>query len=79
MIKQEKVLIFSHENDIDGLGNIILGKIAFGEIKYILASNVNILEAKFRDCLKKGLLHILSNLEILCQRLLVLFEQLLLT
>lgn len=57
MIKQEKVIIFSHENDIDGLGNIILGKIAFGEIEYVLASNVNILEAKFRDCLKKGLLH----------------------
>ena len=57
MIKQEKVIIFSHENDIDGLGNIILGKMAFGEIEYVLASNVNILEAKFRDCLKKGLLH----------------------
>lgn len=33
MKKQEKVIIFSHENDIDGLGNIILGKIAFGEIE----------------------------------------------
>lgn len=57
MKKQERVIIFSHENDIDGLGNIILGKMAFGEIEYVLASNVNILEAKFRDCLEKGLLH----------------------
>lgn len=57
MKKQERVIIFSHENDIDGLGNIILGKVAFEEIEYVLASNVNILEAKFRDYLKKGLLH----------------------
>ena len=57
MKKQEKVIIFSHENDIDGLGNIILGKIAFGEIEVVLASNVNILEAKFRNYLEKGLLH----------------------
>ena len=57
MKKQEKIIIFSHENDIDGLGNIILGKMAFGEIEYVLASNVNILEAKFRDYLEKGLFH----------------------
>ena len=57
MKKKEKIILFSHENDIDGLGNIILGKMAFGEIEYVLASNVNILEAKFRDYLEKGLLH----------------------
>ena len=56
MKKQEKIIIFSHENDIDGIGNIILGKIAFGEIDYVLASNVNILEKKFRERLEKGLL-----------------------
>ena len=53
----EKVIIFSHESDIDGLGNIILGKLAYGEIDYVLVSNVNILEAKFNDYLDKGLLH----------------------
>lgn len=57
MKKQEKTIIFSHENDIDGLGNIILGKIAFGKIDYVLVSNVNILEEKFREYLEKGLLH----------------------
>lgn len=57
MGKQEKAIIFSHENDIDGLGSIILGKIAFGDIDYVLASNVNVLEAKFRECLENGLLY----------------------
>ena len=57
MQKQEKIIIFSHENDIDGLGNIVLGKIAFGEVDYVLASNVNMLETKFREYLEKGLLH----------------------
>lgn len=53
----KKVIIFSHENDIDGLGNIILGKIAFGNIDYVLASNVNILESKFREHLESGTLY----------------------
>ena len=57
MKKQEKIIIFSHENDIDGLGSIILGKIAFGDIDYVLASNVNLLEASFRDYLDKGELY----------------------
>ena len=57
MGKQEKVIIFSHENDIDGLGNIVLGKIAFGDVDYVLASNVNVLEAKFRERLENGSLY----------------------
>lgn len=55
-MKNKKIIIFSHENDIDGLGNIILGKIAFEDVDYVLASNVNILETKFRDYLEKGVL-----------------------
>lgn len=52
----KKVIIFSHENDIDGMGSIILGKIAFGEIDYVLSSNVDILEARFRKMIEnKGL------------------------
>ena len=54
MENKKKVILFSHENDIDGLGSIILGKIAFGDIDYVLASNVNILEEKFRDYLERG-------------------------
>ena len=45
----EKVIIFSHESDIDGLGSIVLGKIAFNDIDYILLPNVNVLESKFRE------------------------------
>lgn len=54
MENKKKVIIFSHENDIDGLGSIVLGKIAFYDIDYVLASNVNVLEEKFRDYLERG-------------------------
>lgn len=57
MAEVKKVIIFSHENDIDGLGSVILGKIAYGDIDYILASNVNILEARFRELLESGSLY----------------------
>ena len=29
-----KVIIFSHESDIDGMGSIVLGNITFGKIDY---------------------------------------------
>ena len=57
MSKQNKVIFFSHENDIDGLGCVVLGKLAFGNIEYVLASNVYILEEKFREYLEKKLLY----------------------
>ena len=44
-----KIIIFSHESDIDGLGSIVLGKIAFENIDYVLVPNVNVLESKFRE------------------------------
>ena len=56
MVKQEKVLIFSHENDVDGMGCVVLAKLAFEDLDYVLASNVYILEKKFREYLEKGLL-----------------------
>ena len=62
MKNQEKIIIFSHENDIDGLGSIILGKIAFEDVDYVLASNVNVLENKFRDYLDKGDLYKYSRI-----------------
>lgn len=43
----DKIIIFSHESDIDGLGSVILGKLAFGEIDYVLCPNINILQAEF--------------------------------
>ena len=44
-----KIIIFSHDSDIDGLGSVVLGKIAFNDIDYILLPNVNVLESKFRE------------------------------
>ena len=46
-----KIILFSHENDIDGMGSVILSKLAFGDIDYVLASNVSVLESKFREML----------------------------
>ena len=39
-----KVIIFSHESDIDGLGCIVLGKLAFNEMDYALMPNIEKLE-----------------------------------
>ncbi len=44
----EKIIIFSHESDIDGMGSVVLSKIAFPNLTYILAPNVQDLEEKFR-------------------------------
>lgn len=44
-----KVIIFSHESDIDGIGSIILGKLAFGNIDFELLPNPKPLELKFRE------------------------------
>ncbi len=44
-----KVIIFSHESDIDGIGSIILGKLAFGDIDYELLPNPKPLELIFRE------------------------------
>ena len=50
--KMSKVIIFSHESDIDGLGCIILGRLAFNEIDYVLMSNIEKLELTFRNYLE---------------------------
>lgn len=42
-----KRLLFSHKSDIDGMGELILSKIAFSQIDYILCTNVSDLEVKF--------------------------------
>ena len=31
-----KILLFTHKNDIDGMGNVILAKLAFNDIDYVL-------------------------------------------
>ena len=54
---KNKVIIFSHENDIDGMGSVILGKIVFNKIEYVLASSVSRLESSFRNLLESGKLY----------------------
>lgn len=44
-----KKIIFSHESDIDGLGCIVLSKLAFENIDYILVPNVEKLESIFKE------------------------------
>lgn len=43
-----KVIVFSHESDVDGLGNIVLAKLAFNDIDYVLSHDVEALEVTFR-------------------------------
>lgn len=50
-----KILIFSHENDIDGLGNVVLAKKAFKNVDYVLSQSVSNLEKTFREYLETGL------------------------
>lgn len=49
-----KNIIFSHESDIDGLGCIILSKLAFEEVDYLLKPNVYKLEKTFRNYIETG-------------------------
>lgn len=52
-----KVIIFSHESDIDGMGSIVLGKLAFGNIDYELAPNPKPMELIFRKYLEESKLY----------------------
>ncbi len=51
---EELNIIFSHESDIDGLGSIILGKLAFSKVEYVLVPNVETLELTFRNYLESN-------------------------
>ena len=52
-----KRLLFSHKSDIDGMGEVILSIIAFGDIDYILCTNVSDLENKFLEEYNSGRLY----------------------
>lgn len=45
----KKCLIFSHESDIDGLGSVVLAKLAFKEVDYVLEHNPQALEPVVRE------------------------------
>lgn len=40
-----KVLLFTHKNDIDGMGNAILAQLAFEEVDYVLCGTFDLTEA----------------------------------
>ena len=52
-----KVLLFSHESDIDGMGSVILSKLAFKDIDYVLAPNPKPMELIFRKYLEDNKLY----------------------
>ena len=54
MRMNKEILIFSHESDIDGLNAVVLAKIAFDQVDYVLFPNVEILEKNFREYLASG-------------------------
>ena len=37
-----KVLLFTHRSDIDGMGNVVLAKLAFAEVEYVLTETYNL-------------------------------------
>ena len=39
-----KVLIFTHKNDIDGMGNAVLSKIAFDNVDYVLCETFDLID-----------------------------------
>ncbi|HBA37644.1 MAG TPA: hypothetical protein DCY94_02885 [Firmicutes bacterium] len=49
-----KILNFSHESDIDGLGGVILSKYAFATVDYILSPSVQKMEPIFREKMEDG-------------------------
>ena len=44
-----KVILFTHGSDIDGLGCVILARLAISNLDYVLCSNPNELEMKVRE------------------------------
>ena len=40
-----KVLLFTHKNDIDGIGNVVLSKLAFDEVDYELCGTFDLVDA----------------------------------
>lgn len=43
-----KIIIFSHESDIDGMGSVVLAKLAFEQVDYVLLPDIETLEITFR-------------------------------
>lgn len=52
-----RIIIFSHESDIDGMGSVILSKIAYKDIDYVLCHNPDDLEITFRKYIRENKLN----------------------
>ena len=50
----KKILLCSHESDADGIGAVVLAKIAFDNLDYKLFQDPNDLEIKFRKMIVNG-------------------------
>ena len=48
-----KVLLFTHKNDIDGMGNAILAQLAFDEVNYVLCGTFDLTDS-VEKCYKDG-------------------------
>ena len=53
MEKEQKIILFTHGNDIDGIGCLILADLAFDDPSYALVSNITELETKFEEALNR--------------------------
>ena len=38
-----KILLFTHKNDIDGMGNAVLARLAFEEVNYVLCGTFDLI------------------------------------
>ena len=52
-----KVLIFSHGSDVDGMGSVVLSKLAFDKVDYVLSPGFGELEPVFRSYIESGKLY----------------------
>ncbi len=60
----KKTIIFSHDSDIDGLGCVVLSKLAFDNLDYVVVTNVEKLETVFRSYLESSKLDKYDNIYI---------------
>ncbi len=39
---KNKILLFTHKSDIDDMGNVVLAKLAFNNVDYVLCETFNL-------------------------------------
>lgn len=55
-MQEEKILIFTHKSDIDGMGGAILALLAFKDVEYVLCETFN-LQEKLNGYIKNSSIH----------------------